>query len=143
MSPSQVVAAESDADALGKLDWSGMEVETYVAAYNQSDWRDQARKARFKDPIQGGLEAVRMWGQQCDLLLSDQPLTARLKVMPALFSAIMSLPHHHVRFIVLTFAVHAWYILSCSMQNGMESHHDCERAGVHSDLQELLNLDSY
>ncbi|BDA41086.1 UDP-glucuronosyltransferase 2B20 [Coccomyxa sp. Obi] len=74
-----VVAAESDADALGKLDWTGMEVETYVAAYNQSDWRDQARKARFKDPIQGGLEAVRMWGQQCDLLLSDQPLTARLK----------------------------------------------------------------
>lgn len=59
-----------------------MEVETYAAAYNQSDWRDQARKARFKDPIQGGLEAVRMWGQQCDVLLSDQPLTARLKASP-------------------------------------------------------------
>lgn len=56
-----------------------MEIETYTAAFNQSDWRDQARKARFKDPIQGGLEAVRMWGQQCDLLLSDKPLIGRLK----------------------------------------------------------------
>lgn len=84
------MAAESDASALGKLDWSGMEVETYVAAYNQSDWRDQARKARFKDPIQGGLEAVRMWGQQCDLLLSDKALTARLKASISLSSAYSS-----------------------------------------------------
>ncbi len=81
-----MVAAQSDADAFAKLDWSGMEIETYTAAYNQSDWRDQARKARFKDPIQGGLEAVRMWGQQCDLLLSDKPLIGRLKACPASFS---------------------------------------------------------
>ena len=75
-----MVAAASDAGALGKLDWQGMAVETYTAAYNESEWRAQAAAARFKDPVQGGLEGIRMWGAQCDLLLSDAPLLARLKV---------------------------------------------------------------
>lgn len=78
-----MVAAQSDADALSKMDWNGISIETYTAAYNQSDWRDQARMARFKDPIQGGLEAVRMWGRQCELLLSDAALLGRLKASSA------------------------------------------------------------
>ena len=65
---------------MGKLDWQGMVVETYAAAYNQSQWRAQAAAARFKDPVQGGLEGIRMWGAQCDVLLSDAPLLTRLKV---------------------------------------------------------------
>jgi hypothetical protein len=77
---SQVVAAESDADAFAKWDWSGISIQTYTAAFNQSEWRRQARQARYKDPVQGGLEGVRMWGQQCDLLLSDKPLLSRLTV---------------------------------------------------------------
>ncbi len=75
-----MVAAASDAGALGKLDWQGMSVVTYTAAFNESQWREQAAAARFKDPVQGGLEGIRMWGAQCDVLLSDAPLLASLKV---------------------------------------------------------------
>lgn len=70
----QLVAASSDAGAFEKWDWSGMSIVTYREAYNQSEWRQQARNARFKDPVQGGLEGIRMWGQQCDILLSDSDL---------------------------------------------------------------------
>ena len=76
----QLVAAESDSGALASMDWGGMRIETYSAAFNQSEWRAQAHAARFKDPVQGGLEGIRMWGAQCDLLLSDKPLLGRLKV---------------------------------------------------------------
>ena len=57
-----------------------MTILTYEAAYNQSEWRQQARNARFKDPVQGGLEGIRMWGKQCDILLSDLKVIAELKV---------------------------------------------------------------
>lgn len=57
-----------------------MTILTYKAAYNQSEWRQQARNARFKDPVQGGLEGIRMWGKQCDILLSDLKIIAELKV---------------------------------------------------------------
>ena len=53
---------------------------TYQAAFNQSNWRQQAKSARFKDPIQGGLEGIRMWGRQCNLLLSDSDIVSQLKV---------------------------------------------------------------
>jgi len=77
----QLVAAASDAGAFEKWDWSGMSIVTYREAYNQSEWRQQARNARFKDPVQGGLEGIRMWGQQCDILLSDSDLISQLKVI--------------------------------------------------------------
>ena len=57
-----------------------MSMLTYQAAFNQSDWRQQAKRARFKDPIQGGLEGIRMWGRQCNLLLSDSDIMKQLKV---------------------------------------------------------------
>ncbi len=76
----QLVAAASDAEAIQKLDWTGMSILTYQAAFNQSDWRQQAKSARFKDPIQGGLEGIRMWGRQCNLLLSDSDIISQLKV---------------------------------------------------------------
>ena len=76
----QLVAAASDAEAVQKLDWTGMSILTYQAAFNQSDWRQQAKSARFKDPIQGGLEGIRMWGRQCNLLLSDSDIISQLKV---------------------------------------------------------------
>ena len=79
--PMQLVAAASDAGAFEKWDWSGMSIVTYREAYNQSEWRQQARNARFKDPVQGGLEGIRMWGQQCDILLSDSDLISQLKVI--------------------------------------------------------------
>ncbi|CAK0754688.1 hypothetical protein CVIRNUC_002317 [Coccomyxa viridis] len=75
----KLVAAASDAEAIQKLDWTGMSILTYQAAFNQSDWRQQAKSARFKDPIQGGLEGIRMWGRQCNLLLSDSDIISQLK----------------------------------------------------------------
>ena len=76
----QLVAAASDTEAIQKWDWTGMSILTYQAAFNQSDWRQQAKRARFKDPIQGGLEGIRMWGRQCNLLLSDSDIISQLKV---------------------------------------------------------------
>ena len=76
----QLVAAASDVEAIQKLDWTGMNIMTYQAAFNQSDWRQQAKSARYKDPIQGGLEGIRMWGRQCNLLLSDSDIIRQLKV---------------------------------------------------------------
>ena len=87
----QLVAAASDAEALQKLDWTGMSMLTYQAAFNQSDWRQQAKSARFKDPIQGGLEGIRMWGRQCNLLLSDSDIISQLKVSK--YSIAMALLH--------------------------------------------------
>ena len=78
----QLVAAASDAGAFERWDWSGMSIVTYREAFNQSEWRQQARNARFKDPVQGGLEGIRMWGQQCDILLSDSSIIAQLKASP-------------------------------------------------------------
>ena len=79
----QLVAAASDAGAFEKWDWSGMSIVTYREAFNQSEWRQQARNARFKDPVQGGLEGIRMWGQQCDILLSDSNIIAPAEGKPS------------------------------------------------------------
>ena len=81
-----MVVPASDIGSLARWDMDGINVLTYAAAFNVSDWKHVARESRFKDPVTGALRGPRMWAQQCDVLLSDKPLLERLKVCPEIMT---------------------------------------------------------
>jgi hypothetical protein len=77
----QMVLSEGDVNSLKKWDLGNkINVETHATVFEESDWREQSRLARFKDPVSGGIIGVKMWAQTCNVLLDDAKLLQRLGV---------------------------------------------------------------